>query len=199
MKTALSESEHHCQGLFLELSKVKKQHDVLDQKCLSLLASNENLKSEVDFVLDEITEVKREASQWKDTLSTQSVEVSKLRGEVGALRRENDTLRGEVGTLRRENNDLRGELGALRKENGDLKEELEAQVSITDTAVSTAMEGVTEPRNDMGYTFLIPQYGIAVSQKNAHGQCSLRAHETGVGALSSVSAFNPERVPTLFT
>ena len=147
MKTALSESEHDRQGLFLELSKVKKQRDVLNQKCLSLQASNENLKSEVDCVLDEITEVKREASQWKDTLSTQSVEVSKLRGEVGALRRENDTLRGEVGALKRENIDLRGEVGALRKENGDLKEELEAQkpeVSITDTAVSTAKEGVTQ-------------------------------------------------------
>ena len=99
MQTALSESEHHCQGLSQELAKVKKQRDTLDQKYLSVLALNENLKSQasqVECVLDEITQVRREASKWKETISAQSAELSKLRREVGVLRKENDDLKGEI-------------------------------------------------------------------------------------------------------
>ena len=99
MQTALSESEHHCQGLSQELAKVKKQRDTLDQKYLSVLALNENLKSQasqVECVMNENTQVKHEASKWKETMSTQSAELSKLRGEVGALRKENDDLKEEV-------------------------------------------------------------------------------------------------------
>jgi len=98
MQTALSESEHHRQGLSQELAKVKKR-DTLDQKYLSVLALNENLKSQasqVECVLDEITQVRREASKWKETISAQSAELSKLRREVGVLRKENDDLKGEI-------------------------------------------------------------------------------------------------------
>jgi len=92
MQTALSESEHHRQGLSQELAKVKKQRDTLDQKYLSVLALNENLKSQasqVECVMNENTQVKLEAS-------AQSAELSKLRGEVGALRKENDDLKEEI-------------------------------------------------------------------------------------------------------
>jgi len=100
MQAALSESEHHRQGLSQELSKVKKQRETLDQKYLAELALSENLKSQasqVDCVMNEITQVKREASKWKETMSAQSLELSKLRGEVGALRKENDELKEEIG------------------------------------------------------------------------------------------------------
>ena len=76
-----------------------KKRDTLDQKYLSVLALNENLKSQasqVECVLDEITQVRREASKWKETISAQSAELSKLRREVGVLRKENDDLKGEI-------------------------------------------------------------------------------------------------------
>ena len=98
MKTALSESEHHRRGLFQELSKVREQRDALDQKCLSLLALNENLKSQaaqVDCAVDEITKVKHEASQWKETLSTKGA-------EVGALKKENEELKEEIAARKAE-------------------------------------------------------------------------------------------------
>ena len=44
----------------------------------------------------EIMEHKHEPSQWKETWSTQSAELSELRGEVGALRRGNANLKGEI-------------------------------------------------------------------------------------------------------
>jgi len=78
MKTALSESEHNRQGLFQELAKVKKQ------------------ASQVDCVMNENTQVKHEASKWKEMMSAQSAELSKLRGEVVALRKENDDLKEEI-------------------------------------------------------------------------------------------------------
>ena len=99
MKTALSESEHNRQGLFQELAKVKTQRDTFDQKYISTLALNEKLKSQasmVDCVMDEITQVRRVASKRKETISAQTAELSKLRGEVGALRKENDDLKGEI-------------------------------------------------------------------------------------------------------
>lgn len=99
MKTELSDSEVVRQGIYQELSEVKQQRDALDQKCLLLLALNENLKSQasqVECVLAEISQVKHEASQWRDMLSTRTAELSELRGEVGALRRENDTLKEEI-------------------------------------------------------------------------------------------------------
>ena len=99
IQTALSESEHHRQGLSQELAKVKKQCDTLDHKYLSVLALNENLKSQasqVECVMNEIIQVKHEASKWKEAISTETAELSKLRGEVGALRKENDDLKGEI-------------------------------------------------------------------------------------------------------
>lgn len=98
MKAALSESEHHRQGLFQELSKVNKQRDTLDQKCTSLLALNEDLKSQasqVDCVLDEIAQVRREASKWKEILSSKSA-------EVVALKKENDDLKQEIAARKAE-------------------------------------------------------------------------------------------------
>ena len=35
-----------------------------------------------------------------------------------------------------------------------------------------------------------------LSRTSAHGQCNIHACQTGMGALSSVSAFNPKRAPT---
>jgi len=61
-----------------------------------LLALYENLKSKLSRALDDVAQVKHEASRWKEILSTQSAELSKLRGEVGALRRENNNLKGEI-------------------------------------------------------------------------------------------------------
>ena len=96
IKLALSDAELDRQGLLQELSKVKQQRDTLDQKYLSLLALYENLKSKPSRVLDDVIQVKHEASLFKETLATQGAELSKLRREVGALRRENDDLRGEI-------------------------------------------------------------------------------------------------------
>ena len=50
----------------------------------------------VDCAMYDATRANRDASRWRETLSSQSAELSKLRGEVGALRRENDDLRGEI-------------------------------------------------------------------------------------------------------
>ena len=99
LKTALSDAENSRQGLHQKLNDVKRQRDTLDQKYLSLLAVNENLKtkvSQIDCMQDEITEVKHEASQWKAKLSSQGAELSKLREKVEALMRENEDLKGEV-------------------------------------------------------------------------------------------------------
>jgi len=107
MQTALSESEHDRHGLSQELAKVKKQRDTFELKYLSALALNENLKSQashVDCVMDEITQVRHQASKWKETISIQSAELSKLRGEVGALRKENDDLKQEVEARKAEVN-----------------------------------------------------------------------------------------------
>ena len=96
MKTALSDSEVGRQGIYQELSEVKQQRDALDQKYLSLLALNENLRSQASQVECVLAEISQEASQWREKLSTRTAELSELRGEVGALRRENDTLKEEI-------------------------------------------------------------------------------------------------------
>ena len=116
MQTVLSESEHHRQGLSQELAKVKKQRDTLDQKYISVLALNENLNSQasqVGCIMDEMTQVKREASKWKETMSAQSAELSKLRGEVGALRKENDDLKGDIEAQKAQVNKCKSQMYVL--------------------------------------------------------------------------------------
>lgn len=68
MNVALSDAEFGHQGIFQELSEVKQQRDTLDQKYLSLLALCENLKSKPPCALDDVIQVKHEASRWKENL-----------------------------------------------------------------------------------------------------------------------------------
>ena len=99
METALSKAEHDRQGVFHELSTVKQQRDTLDQKYLSLLTLNENLKrqlSKFDGISDDIALVKDKASQWKAALSSQGSELSKLRSENGDLKGEIEARKAEV-------------------------------------------------------------------------------------------------------
>ena len=117
LQTVLSESELNRQKIHQELVKVKHQRDQHEQTYISLLSVHENLKSQasqMECVQHEISQVKREASQWKEKLSGLNTALSKLKDEVEPLRRQNNDLRGEVEALRKENDDLKGEIEARK-------------------------------------------------------------------------------------
>jgi len=56
------------QAISQQLSDVEQQRDTLDQKYFSLLALYENLKSKPSCALDDVIQVKHEASRWKENL-----------------------------------------------------------------------------------------------------------------------------------
>ena len=119
LQITLSDAEHDRQKINEVLVKVKQQRNEHEQKYLALLSVNENLKSQtsqMECMQREVVQVKREASQWKDRLSDQNTVLSKQKGEVEALTRENDDLRREAETLRKENDDLKGEVEARKLE-----------------------------------------------------------------------------------
>jgi len=119
LQLTLSDAEHDRQKINEVLVKVKQQRNEHEQKYLELLSVNENLKSQasqVECMQRDLFQVKREASQWKERLSDQNTVLSKQKGEVKALTRENDDLRREAETLRKENDDLKAEVEARKLE-----------------------------------------------------------------------------------
>jgi len=72
------------------ISKVKQQHDTLEQKYLSSL-------TKFDYIFGQVAQVKHEASQWKATFSSQS-------SKLFELRRENCDLKAEIKARKTEVN-----------------------------------------------------------------------------------------------
>jgi len=132
LQITLSDAEHDRQKINEALVKVKQQRNEHEQKYLELLSVNENLKSqasEMECMQREVFQVKREASQWKERLSDQNTVLSKQKGKVEALTRENDDLRHEAEILKKENDDLKGEVEARKLEAIVLKEDFQMERS----------------------------------------------------------------------
>lgn len=113
LQSALSDAEIDRQSISKKLAKVKEEYKLLDQKCLSVLAVNENLQSEVsqiECLQNQVSLVKQEALRWKNELEIKNAELTQLKGstqEVAKLKEDNESLR-------KENAELKGEVEAQR-------------------------------------------------------------------------------------
>ena len=74
---------------------------------------NANLQSEVsqiEYVQNEVSQVKQEALQWKNECAIKNAELTKLKGSTEEMAK----LKEDIETLRKENAVLKGDLEAQR-------------------------------------------------------------------------------------
>ena len=113
LQSALSDAEISRRDITQKFTKLKEDHRLLDQKCLSVLAVNENLQSEVsriECIQNEVAQVKEEALWWKKELAAKKAELIQLKGSTEEIAK----LKENMETLRKENAELQGDLEAQR-------------------------------------------------------------------------------------